>query len=190
MDKLEWKVFDITFFWAVSQTHTPVFCSPPPIVDHDQVTSRCSSYPHYLKFKIFAPFRIYIDTSYQTSLYGGYTQNKYGLTYRYFRKFLVENFLIEHEKRYKFNPRPLIYDFYCYGTSMCNIRTFFLAFLQKTTTSASWSLRSRITGSAPKLNFWVQNINFPWKKTWSNFGANLLHPNCDLSNITGCPIRL
>ena len=58
------------------------------------------------------------------------------------------------------------------------------------TVRASWSLRSRITGSALKLNFWVQHINYSEKKTWSNFGANLLHPNCDLSNITGCPIRL
>ena len=55
---------------------------------------------------------------------------------------------------------------------------------------ASWSLRSRITGSALKLNFWVKHIHYSGKKTWSNFGANLLHPNCDLSNITGCPIRL
>ena len=36
----------------------------------------------------------------------------------------------------------------------------------------------------------LQNINYSGKKTWSNFVANLLHPNCDLSNITWCPIRL
>ena len=50
---------------------------------------------------------------------------------------------------------------------------------------ASWSLRSRITGSGLKLNFWVQHINYLGKKTWMIFGANLLHPNSDLSNITG-----
>ncbi len=34
---------------------------------------------------------------------------------------------------------------------------------------ASWSLRSRITGSRLKLNFWVKHINYSGKKTWSKF---------------------
>jgi hypothetical protein len=45
---------------------------------------------------------------------------------------------------------------------------------------ASWSLRSRITGSALKLNLQCQNWKFSGKKSWSIFGANLLHPNFDL----------
>ena len=51
--------------------------------------------------------------------------------------------------------------------------------------------------SEAKLDWIVEHIRlvlrgyfYSGKKTWSNFGANLLHPNCDLSNITGCPIRL
>ncbi len=51
---------------------------------------------------------------------------------------------------------------------------------------ASWSLRSRITGSALKLNLQCQNWKLFGKKTWNIFGANLLHPNFGLSNITGC----
>ena len=46
-----------------------------------------------------------------------------------------------------------------------------------------------ITGSALNLNFGVQNLNYSGK-TYSIFGANLRHPNCDLPNITGCPIQL
>ncbi len=55
--------------------------------------------------------------------------------------------------------------------------------------SASWSLRPRITGSRLKLNFWIQHINYSGKKTWSNFVANLHHPNFYLSNITGWPFK-
>ena len=55
---------------------------------------------------------------------------------------------------------------------------------------ASWSLRSKITGSALKLNWQCQNLNFFLKKTWSIFGANLLHLNLVLSNIPGCPFWL
>ena len=52
------------------------------------------------------------------------------------------------------------------------------------------SLRSRTTGSALNLKFGVQNLNYSGKKIWSIFGENLLHPNCDLSNITECPFWL
>ena len=62
--------------------------------------------------------------------------------------------------------------------------------IKKFDLSVGWSLRSRITGSRLKLNFWVQHINYSGKKTWSIFGANLLHPNFYLSNITGWPFRL
>ena len=55
---------------------------------------------------------------------------------------------------------------------------------------ASWSFRSRITGSALKLNLQCQNWNFFGKKTWSIFEANLLHLNFVLSNIPGCPFWL
>ena len=46
--------------------------------------------------------------------------------------------------------------------------------------SASWSFKSRITGSRLKLNLQGHNLKLIGKKTWSIFGANLLHPNSDL----------
>ena len=36
----------------------------------------------------------------------------------------------------------------------------------------------------------VSFIKLFGKKTWSNFGGNLFNRNCDVSNITGCPIWL